>query len=64
VPNTLQYPLERERDLERRWSRLLQRTLMRKEHVHPRRRAVRSVTRQGVRAEAPGRSHASRLALD
>jgi hypothetical protein len=27
VPSSLQYPLERERDLQRRWSRLLQRTL-------------------------------------
>jgi hypothetical protein len=27
VPNTLQYPLERQRDLQRRWSRLLQRTV-------------------------------------
>jgi hypothetical protein len=27
VPTSLQYPLERERDLERRWNRLLQRTV-------------------------------------
>ena len=26
MPNPLQYPLERERDLQRRWARLLQRT--------------------------------------
>jgi hypothetical protein len=26
VPNTLQYPLERHRDVQRRWQRLLQRT--------------------------------------
>jgi hypothetical protein len=26
VPNTLQYPLERQRDLQRRWQRLLRRT--------------------------------------
>ena len=26
MPNSLQYPLERERDLQRRWARLLQRT--------------------------------------
>jgi hypothetical protein len=28
VPHTLQYPLERERDLQRKWTRLLQRTLV------------------------------------
>ena len=27
VPSSLQYPLERERDLQRRWNRLLRRTL-------------------------------------
>ena len=27
VPNSVRYPLERERDLERRWNRLLQQTL-------------------------------------
>jgi hypothetical protein len=26
MPNSLQYPLERERDLQRKWGRLLQRT--------------------------------------
>jgi hypothetical protein len=26
MPNSLQYPLERQRDLQRRWARLLQRT--------------------------------------
>jgi hypothetical protein len=26
VPNTLQYPLERHRDVQQRWERLLQRT--------------------------------------
>ena len=26
MPNTLQYPLERHRDVQRRWQRLLQRT--------------------------------------
>ena len=26
MPNSLQYPLERERNLQRRWARLLQRT--------------------------------------
>jgi hypothetical protein len=26
VPNTLQYPLERHRDVQRKWQRLLQRT--------------------------------------
>jgi hypothetical protein len=26
MPNSLQYPLERERDLQRKWARLLQRT--------------------------------------
>jgi hypothetical protein len=26
MPSTLQYPLERQRDLQRRWARLLQRT--------------------------------------
>jgi hypothetical protein len=31
VPNSLQYPLERERDLQRRWNRLLQRTLVTRE---------------------------------
>jgi hypothetical protein len=33
VPNSLQYPLERERDLERRWQRLLQRTATAKHPV-------------------------------
>jgi hypothetical protein len=27
MPTTLQYPLERQRDLQRRWGRLLERTL-------------------------------------
>ena len=27
MPSTLQYPLERQRDLQRRWARLLQRTV-------------------------------------
>ena len=33
VPSSLQYPLERERDLQRRWSRLLQRTLASQERA-------------------------------
>jgi hypothetical protein len=37
VPHTLQYPLERERDLQRRWNRLLQRTLMPRGHSLDRR---------------------------
>jgi hypothetical protein len=37
VTQTLQYPLERERDLLRRWSRLLQRTLPTRERSDPRR---------------------------
>src|SRR2546421_10876903 len=32
VPNSLQYPLERQRDLQRRWNRLLQRTVAPKDH--------------------------------
>jgi hypothetical protein len=34
VPTSLQYPLERERDLERRWNRLLQRTAARRAPKH------------------------------
>jgi hypothetical protein len=32
MPNSLQYPLERERELQRRWNRLLQRTVEPKAH--------------------------------
>src|SRR2546425_3071854 len=39
VPTTLQYPLERQRDLQRRWNRLLQRTAALKDHPSGRRRA-------------------------
>ena len=31
MPNSLHYPLERERDLERRWNRLLRQTLVAKD---------------------------------
>ena len=67
MPNTLQYPLERERELQRRWSRLLQRTLVTREHPLDSRRgaARRAFSQQGVRTE-PGRSRARRsgVALD
>jgi hypothetical protein len=32
MPSTLQYPLERHRDLQRRWARLLQRTVAPDKH--------------------------------
>ena len=45
VPTSLQYPLERERDLERRWSRLLQRTVAPKKDLRQDRRASASPRR-------------------
>ena len=38
MPNSLQYPLERQRDVQRRWNQLLQRTVARKEPVAEHRR--------------------------
>jgi hypothetical protein len=42
VPTSLQYPLERERALERRWHRLLQRTVAPKKDLRQDRRASAS----------------------
>ena len=35
MPSTFQYPLERQRDLQRRWARLLQRTAAPQKHESP-----------------------------
>jgi hypothetical protein len=56
VPTSLQYPLERERDLERRWNRLLQRTVAPKKDLRQDRRASASPCRSGSSAFQPTRS--------
>ena len=33
MPTSLQYPLERQRDVQRRWNRLLERTITPKDHL-------------------------------
>jgi hypothetical protein len=43
VPTSLQYPLERQRDVQRRWNRLLERTITPKEHSQ-----VRQLPRAGT----------------
>ena len=45
MPNSLQYPLERHRDLQRRWERLLQRTTAPKERVPDTSRHLRAPAR-------------------
>jgi hypothetical protein len=48
MPNSLQYPLERERDLQRRWQRLLQRTIAPKSRIAAALRHSRVPSRFGV----------------
>jgi hypothetical protein len=55
VPTSLQYPLERERDLERRWNRLLQRTAPKKD-LRQKRRASASPRRSPSSAFRPART--------
>jgi hypothetical protein len=47
VPNSLQYPLERERELQHRWNRLLQRSVAPKDHSS--RSPLSSVVRSNLR---------------
>jgi hypothetical protein len=47
MPNSLQYPLERVRELQHRWKRLLQRTVASKEHSS--RSPLSSVVRSNLR---------------
>jgi len=55
VPTSLQYPLERERDLERRWNRRLQRTAPKKD-LGQKRRASASPRRSPSSAFRPART--------
>jgi hypothetical protein len=56
VPTSLQYPLERERALERRWHRLLQRTVAPKKDLRQDRRASASPRRSPSSAFQPART--------
>ena len=47
MPNSLQYPLERERELQHRWKRLLQRTMASKDNSAAYLSASRSAARFG-----------------
>ena len=53
MPNSLQYPLERERELQHRWKRLLQRTLASKDHSAAYLSAPRSADRFGGTVQQP-----------
>jgi hypothetical protein len=50
MPNSLQYPLERERELQHRWKRLLQRTVASKDHSAA---YLRSAARSGGTVQQP-----------
>ena len=56
MPTSLQYPLERERALERRWHRLLQRTVTPKKDLRQDQRASASPRRSPSSAFQPART--------
>jgi len=56
VPNSLQYPLERHRDLQRRWERLLQRTAAGKERAADALKSSRTPARFDVSKATPASS--------
>jgi len=57
MPSTLQYPLERQRDLQRRWGRLLQQTVALDKRLSPRLTVLPQAPRpSGAKAE-PAKPH-------
>src|ERR1700738_4912704 len=59
VPNTLQYPLERHRDIQRRWQRLLQRPAAPKDRAAPPLKHLRTVARLKMPISAVASSKAT-----
>jgi hypothetical protein len=59
VPNTLQYPLERHRDIQRRWQRLLQRTAAPKDRAATPLKHLRTVARLKMPISAVASSKAT-----